>query len=222
MITVEFETDNPILREARQSVPDMSITIETEQAPDAGTSEPIRLLFWAAGGDYEAFECALDADPTVTAPKVLADTGTSRLYRVVFTDDGMTLTAHPIWVELDGTFLHAESTDAGWFVRMRFPDRSAIIEFQSWFDDHDFPFVVLGIYEEDKVQEIGLGTNLTDIQRETLITAFEAGYFNVPRETNLLGLADELGVSDSAASQRLRRGLAKLIKYELIQGRDGN
>ena len=111
MITVEFETDTPILRTARQAVPEMSVTVENEQSPGRDDDGYIHLLFWATGGDYEAFDRALDDDPTVTAPKVLADTEHSRLYRVIFTDEGMAQTAHPVWVELDGTQLHAESSD---------------------------------------------------------------------------------------------------------------
>lgn len=222
MITVEFETDNPILRATREAVPDMSITIENEQSTGPDDNGTIHLLFWASGGDYEAFERALADDPTVTDPKVLADTGHSRLYRVVFTDEGMAQTAHPVWVDLDGTLLHAESIDDGWFVRMRFPDRTAIIAFQSWFDEHDIPFIVTGVYEADEIPETGLGPNLTDIQRETLIVAYEAGYFSVPREHSLVELADDLGVSDSATSQRLRRGLAKLVEYDLLHGRDAD
>jgi len=218
MITVEFETDNPILQTAREAVPEMSITIENEQSPGPDDDGNIHLLFWASGGDYEAFERALDDDPTVTDPRVIADTGHSRLYRVIFTDEGMAQTAHPVWVRLDGTLLHSESTDNGWFVRMRFPERSALIAFQSWFDDHDLPFIVTGVYEADEIPETGLGPKLTDIQRETLIAAYENGYFSVPRENSLVELADELGVSDSATSQRLRRGLAKLVEYDLIQG----
>ena len=219
MITVEFETDNPILRETRQAVPEMSITLEAEQAPGVETNEPIRLLFWASGGDYDAFETALEQDPTVTDQKVLTDTGQRRLYRVIFTEEGMAQTAHPVWVQLDGTLLHVESADDRWFVRMRFPDRSAIVDFQSWFDERDLPFIVTGLYEGGEISNSKEGPNLTDIQHETLIAAYEGGYFSIPRGESLRDLAERLGVSDSAISQRLRRGIARLLEYELIQGR---
>jgi hypothetical protein len=54
-------------------------------------------------------------------------------------------------------------------------------------------------------------SGLTDRQREALRVALETGYFSVPRETSLEDLAKRLDVSDTAASQRLRRGVENLI-----------
>ena len=48
---------------------------------------------------------------------------------------------------------------------------------------------------------------LTPAQRRTLYVAQASGYFKVPRETSLVELSDRLDVSDSAVSQRLRRGI---------------
>jgi predicted DNA binding protein len=41
--------------------------------------------------------------------------------------------------------------------------------------------------------------------------AFERGHFPVPRETSLADLGEEIGVSDTAVSERLRRGIATLL-----------
>jgi len=66
--------------------------------------------------------------------------------------------------------------------------------------------------------ESGHEAVLTDIQRETLTAALEAGYFAVPRTATLQDLADEFGVSDTAISQRIRRGVARLLTTELSEG----
>lgn len=54
---------------------------------------------------------------------------------------------------------------------------------------------------------------LTTKQRRTLELALDAGYYDRPREADLTYLADELGVSKSAVSQRLRTAETKLIRH---------
>lgn len=55
---------------------------------------------------------------------------------------------------------------------------------------------------------------LTDKQRETLLVAIEAGYYDRPRQATLDDVASELDISMSAASQRLNSVKRRLIdKY---------
>jgi len=54
---------------------------------------------------------------------------------------------------------------------------------------------------------------LTDKQRQTLEMALETGYYEQPRRADLADLADRIGVSKSAVSQRLRTAEAKLVKH---------
>ena len=56
---------------------------------------------------------------------------------------------------------------------------------------------------------------LTPAQAEALQTAFELGYFEVPRDVDASDVAGELGVSKSAFLERLRRGLARLLAETL-------
>ncbi|QZX99137.1 helix-turn-helix domain-containing protein [Halobaculum rubrum] len=52
---------------------------------------------------------------------------------------------------------------------------------------------------------------LTSAQREALATAYESGYFAVPRKVTLAELAERLEISDTATSQRLRRGMQNML-----------
>ncbi|AFZ74271.1 helix-turn-helix domain-containing protein [Natronobacterium gregoryi] len=63
---------------------------------------------------------------------------------------------------------------------------------------------------DDHVLEIATET-LTEKQREAIVTAVESGYYERPRDADLADLADELGVSRSAVSQRLAAVESKLI-----------
>ncbi|WP_418282979.1 helix-turn-helix domain-containing protein [Halorubrum sp. DTA98] len=59
--------------------------------------------------------------------------------------------------------------------------------------------------------------SITDKQREAIEVAFEEGYYETPRDADLGDLADRLGVSRSAVSQRLTAAESTLIEqlYEL-------
>ncbi|MXR40331.1 helix-turn-helix domain-containing protein [Halobaculum sp. WSA2] len=53
---------------------------------------------------------------------------------------------------------------------------------------------------------------LTDGQRELLVSAIRAGYYDTPRESTLTELADRQGIAKSTASERLHRAEGKVIK----------
>ncbi|WP_049922896.1 helix-turn-helix domain-containing protein [Halopiger djelfimassiliensis] len=56
------------------------------------------------------------------------------------------------------------------------------------------------------------GDGLTDCQREALRTAYELGYFDIPRQASLEEIAAELDISASSVSERLRRAQTQLIE----------
>lgn len=63
---------------------------------------------------------------------------------------------------------------------------------------------------------------LTEVQRETLVRAVEAGYYATPRAVSLDSLAEEFDVSKSAVSQRLRKAeatIAQRVVGEIAPGR---
>ena len=55
------------------------------------------------------------------------------------------------------------------------------------------------------------GSILTDRQEEVLLTAFEAGYYDTPREATLTDVADELGVSKATCSDVLHRAEGQIV-----------
>jgi hypothetical protein len=57
---------------------------------------------------------------------------------------------------------------------------------------------------------------LTDSQFEALVTAYEMGYFDESKRVTHSEIADELGISRSSLSERLRRA-----EHELVQERLG-
>ncbi|MFB6221236.1 MAG: helix-turn-helix domain-containing protein, partial [Halolamina sp.] len=67
--------------------------------------------------------------------------------------------------------------------------------------------------------QIDMEYGLTTKQRETLVTALEQGYFQVPRESTQQELAESLGVQSSSASETLRRAMGELIANTLLEKR---
>jgi len=53
-------------------------------------------------------------------------------------------------------------------------------------------------------------------ERETLRVTLEKGYFEVPRATTLVEVADELGRSDVEVSRQLRRGMGDVLRETTI------
>jgi predicted DNA binding protein len=57
---------------------------------------------------------------------------------------------------------------------------------------------------------------LTERQYETVVSAYEHGYYDVPRKINQEELAEYFGISHQALSERLRRGHRNLIANTLF------
>jgi predicted DNA binding protein len=54
------------------------------------------------------------------------------------------------------------------------------------------------------------------------LTAFETGYWKIPRESHLEDIADRIGISDQAISERLRRGCSSLVEAYVIPEQDAD
>lgn len=65
--------------------------------------------------------------------------------------------------------------------------------------------------DSTRTAEIDVST-ITEKQQEALELAMEAGYYETPRRTDLGDIAAELGISESATSQRLNGAETKLVR----------
>jgi hypothetical protein len=206
---VEFRLDYPFLQEALQRVPGMEIEWVRNVAADSGRE----MLFWAHGDDFDAFDAAIEADPTV---RLLDSTavGEERIYRVVLLDrDGKSAAGlYPVLIETASFIQSATATHEGWCCHFGFPDRSALDRFFRACRERDIEYEIERLVEGRGHDVENANFGLTDVQRETLIAAVENGFFEVPRQCTLDELGDGLGVSDTAASMRLRRGMKTLVE----------
>lgn len=185
-------------------------SVEFEIEREYGTRSAMPVVFgWARGGDLAAFERGLERDETVTDVERLSDPGERRLYRMRLTGAAAIVT-YDAWVERGAARLEMRYADGRWHARMRFPGRESLRAFSEFCADHDLDFRLDRLYDADASHGPSRD-GLTSCQRETLRLAHERGYFEVPRNATLGDLADELGVSNQAVSERLRRGCARLV-----------
>ena len=101
-------------------------------------------------------------------------------------------------------------TPDGWVQKRRFADREEFSEYCEFWRDAGGSVSVRRVTDTETSENPSEA--LTDPQREALRKAHEMGYFEVPRRVSLSELADELGVSATSASERLRRGNDRLVE----------
>lgn len=106
--------------------------------------------------------------------------------------------------------IEAVGTSEEWVFRLRCPDYGTLQELGERCEESNHRVRVERVYEPAGDETL-LDGALTPQQEVALRTARGAGYFRVPREASLSELSDELNISDSAVSQRLRRGIDTLL-----------
>jgi predicted DNA binding protein len=151
--------------------------------------------------------------------------------RAVGTEGGQALVRFEMADDADGPLGALSGSDAAvlagrgdpdtWTFRLRFVDRDDLSDFYHAVVDTGIPLSLANVQNRAARVDGGSGLDLTETQRETLEVALEEGYFEIPRGITLAALADELGVSDTAVSQRLRRGLRALLVSTLSTTTDG-
>ncbi|WP_254535165.1 helix-turn-helix domain-containing protein [Halomarina litorea] len=210
MIIIEFSIDHPLLRETLNEAP--GVTLSWEQTDALGDGRIVTLL-WAEGGDIEILEAGMASDPTVNRWSETAEVGGRRLYQVEMVGDALDGT-YLLLVELGCLLQSLAGTAEGWEARVAFPEQTTVDHFFDHCRTTGLGYTIHRVYEERPGRD-GEQFGLTTEQLETLRAAVELGYLDVPRENTLQDLGRELDVSDTAASQRFRRGVKRLVENTL-------
>lgn len=191
------------------------IEVRLESIVPAG--EQVMPYFWVSKSDAPTIEERLKSDPVTKAVSQIDQANGEVLFRVDWSPEINGLVATIL--DSDAVVLEAEGTGDVWSLRLRFPNYEELSGFYQECAGRDVSL------ELEKVHEPAESGNertygLTDEQRTTLLAALDGGYYAVPRKMTLEDLADSLGISDSAASQRLRRGLTTLLTATLLDESD--
>jgi predicted DNA binding protein len=209
LATVELPADAFVLDSALRENPGIRVRLE-RVIPVGSTFIP---YFWASDDSIDAIEAALEVDDDVESFEILDSTDGETLVRAEWAEDiDGVLDA---LATADGSIIEGVGEANTWTFSFRFPDHDDLSTFYRECVDGDIPIDVQSIHNPGIPETLGLGFDITDAQREALMTALDAGYYDVPRNINLTDLAAELGLSDTATKQRISRGTAALLRATL-------
>ncbi|MEF8886891.1 MAG: helix-turn-helix domain-containing protein [Haloarculaceae archaeon] len=170
-------------------------------------------LFWVYNDHADAFEAAVGGHPTVnriTAVDVFEDRA---LYAINW--DASSDEFFGAVVANGGNVLNATGRAERWLFEIRLPSHGNLGNFQDDLEDADLSVEVLRVYNPTK-PDAGPWYGLTPTQREALVLAVESGYYDIPRTCTTVELGEQLGISDQAVTERLRRAIVNLVDNSLL------
>lgn len=210
---ISVAVENFALSDALEAVPEMDVEAERMAAHSRHWVMP---CFWAANGDFEAFDAALADDPTVTNVVSTRTYDEEKFYQVDWADE---IKEHlDVCLDRQGSLLHAEATDGEWRLTARFATRDQFETFRSYLSGQDIDFRLENLTEASAPQQFMGG--LSGPQRDALVAAVQVGYFGIPRQATMDDVAAELGISTQAASERIRRGIEQFVTTMLVASED--
>jgi hypothetical protein len=193
------------------SLPDL--LFEVERIVTSG-DDALMPLLWVRGPSRDRVEETLKEDPTVDNVEIVGDFEDEWLFRMEWIDQVDLLVQ--MLTNAEATVLDAVGRDGQWKLRVLYPERELFSKTHDFCEEHGLSFDVHSIRELEGEPAGRYG--LTTEQYEVLAEAARMGYFEVPREVSLEELAEELGVSHQAASERVRRATSALVEDTLFVG----
>jgi predicted DNA binding protein len=204
--------DSFCLGEALESIPDASAELDRVVAHSPDHVMP---FVWIRNTHREAFDAALADDPTVEDWEVTDSLEGAYLYQFDWTDT-VSDRLHVI-LDHEGVILEAEGFANKWSLWVRFGTRDHLTEFQDHFEQ--FGEITLHEITTPKIPA-GSQYGVSDKQREALIAAYDAGYYDSPSTATGEEVAQELEITQQSLSRRTRRGIKRLIENTLLRHRD--
>lgn len=186
-----------------QALPDARI--ELERVIPSG--EALLPYAWVYGEDAETVRAAIETTDHVSHVDVLDALPDRTLVRIDWEPsvDGVI----DAIADHQAAILEADGDADRWRFGLRFPSSDAASRFQTACREASLHLDINSVHDTTE-KGTDRSHDLTAPQREVLERAFEDGYFDIPRQTTLVTIADEFGISDQAASERLRRALRRL------------
>ena len=214
-LVAEFEIHCDVLPlvEVAAAVPEVTLTLDLQ------FNHGDRPLFIATvtGGSQTAVEQAFTDAFDVGEWTLIGQAGDTRRYQVLpalsleeqLGDHIDDLAGLEALATVDAIIERIEVETDGWRQTGWFANRDAFNKFSSFWQRNGG--LQLDRLTRDREPEPP-GDGLTDRQHEALRTAYELGYFNIPRHASLEEVAAELDISASSVSERLRRAHTQLIQ----------
>jgi predicted DNA binding protein len=169
--------------------------------------------FWVRGADVADIEAAFEVHAGVTDVRLVDSHEEEYLMRAKWEREYVGVLDALAATNL--VVLSGVGTSDGWTFEVRGENRADVSDFRTYCQDHDIPIEITAVHALLPIK--GEGYELTEAQREALVSAYEQGYFDSPREATLADVAEELGITQQSLSSRLRRGHRRLIGATLVR-----
>src|SRR6056297_1937996 len=188
---------------------------KVKSVSEAGTDPTSGKFFYhIESSDFARFEAGLRTDHTIGEfERVIETRDTEAIYSFGYTDEAKILS--PVISTANGVIREMENEGGAWILTIWMPERENLIQLWEYAQQNDIDIDLLRVNEYDSLGSTDAG--LTDSQREALLVAFETGYFEEPRNATLSEVAEDLDISQPAASGLLRRGIKRLIVSSLLE-----
>jgi len=209
-VIAEFSVDHVdfALERVFEAYPDA--TVELDRV--VPTDEAFLPYFWVWDADVDdVVDLVREADP-LSEVELVDEVADGGLFRAWWTRDVGGLLAATEAANL--TLRKGVGSADGWLFELRADRAEDLSTFQRYLAADGVAAELVRMHELDGDATSGR-YNLTPEQREALMTAYDRGYYDVPRSITLADLAGEVDVSHQALSERLRRGHASLVERTL-------
>ncbi|WP_266082027.1 helix-turn-helix domain-containing protein [Haladaptatus caseinilyticus] len=189
-----------------------TVTLEIKQMV-ATNRDSLMPFAWIETDERTAIEEALTNDESVADFQLIAELDTECLYQLEWVARIDHLIR--ILVEENGTVLAATGQDDTWHLRLLFADHDAVRNTTEYCENNGLDFTVNNILEFNTDHRNRF--DLTETQQRALQLAAERGYYSVPRDSTADDLAEELGITHQALSERLRRAHGNLVDQVFVE-----
>ncbi|MDS0293576.1 helix-turn-helix domain-containing protein [Halogeometricum luteum] len=187
--------------------------VELETLVPLGEDAVPFFLVYDCDRDPEALAASMEASPSVERVSVV-DVFRDRVRFALRWDPG----EDALFSGLAAAGAHLFSARGAldeWRLEIHFPTHRALSAFRATCEERDVSLDIERVYSPDEA-DAEPWDGLTEVQRETLLIAVDSGYYDIPRRCTTVELADELGVSDQAVTERLRRAIVSLVTTTLV------
>lgn len=207
----EFTISSPQIRSAASFFPAVEMEMVDQYRDRDGLGHGI---FWVETPDYAEFEESLSGSNLVAAWTLLVERPDRRLYNLTVARGGDLARLVDLSREYDVIWQRTVTQEGTLRIRAIVPDREALTGFHAAIREHGYEF---SLHQVTSDIDSGLAgePSLSRRQREALVLAYERGYYEQPRQVSLAEIGEELGISESAVSGRLCRGISAVLEETL-------
>lgn len=157
--------------------------------------------------DHESFCRRLREHPAVASVVTIEQSDDHGTYAVEWAEELDSF--YPALKDHDATILSAEKDGDRWEFNLLFRSEDDLTAFRERIDEKGIDLEVRRV-SRSKQSIPDTRDGLSAAQLETLDLAISQGYYSIPRQTTTAELGDQLGVSDQAVIERLRRAMTTL------------